>query len=223
MRLVFRIGWTLAAATAVLGGCAHGGADRMTLLEDENYELRTRLQQLQASADQAEQARRLLEEENRRLQAERDRLELEASRIGSSTASADTGFEGLAGVSTTTNAVGEVVVAVAGDVLFDSGSATLKSSAKNTLNRIAEVLNSRYPGQMIRVAGHTDSDPIRKSKWKTNERLSAERALAVEEYLSSQGVDNDRMYSAGYGSSQPKASKKESRRVEIIVLNIPAG
>jgi len=223
MSVAFRIGLSVVAAAALLGGCSHTGADRMGMLEDENYELRTRNQQLQASVDQTEQSRRLLEEENSRLQAERDRFELEASRIGSSLASADTGFEGLPGVSTSTNTVGEIVVAVAGDVLFTSGSATLKASAKKTLGTIVNVLNDRYSGQTIRIAGHTDSDPIKKSKWKTNERLSAERALAVEEYLASRGIDNDRMYSAGFGSSQPKATKKESRRVEIVVLNIPSG
>lgn len=217
-----RIGLAMLIAAAALGGCSGRGQDRMGMLEDENFELRARLQQLQASGDQSDQARRLLEEENRRLKAERDRFELEASRVGPAFANADTGFEGLSGVSTSTNAVGEIVVAVAGDVLFDSGKADLKQTSKATLDQIAGVLNSRYAGRLIRVAGHTDSDPIKKSKWGTNERLSAERALAVEEYLAQRGVAGDRMYSAGFGPSQPKGSKRESRRVEIVVLNLPA-
>lgn len=223
MQVGTQIGIVGLLAAVVLGGCAHSGPDRMSLLENENYELRTRLQQLQASADEAEQARKLLAEENSRLTAERDRLTLESKPIGQPLASLDTGFEGLPGVSTSTNTVGEVVVAVAGDVLFSSGKTSLRTSAKKTLDGIAGVLNSRYDGRMIRIAGHTDSDPIKKSKWGTNERLSAERALAVEAYLQKHGVDGDRMYSAGFGSSQPKGSKKDSRRVEIVVLNLPAG
>ena len=210
------------AIALVMGGCG-GKNDRMGLLEDENFELRARNQQLQASLSQVDQARNLLDQEVRALQAEKARLELEASRIGPSYANADTGFEGMSGVTTSTNAVGEIVVAVAGDVLFDSGKVDLKSSAKKTLDDIASVLNNRYSGRMIRIAGHTDTDPIKKSKWGTNERLSAERALAVETYLAQRGVNGDRMYSAAFGPSQPKGSKSSSRRVEIVVLNLPSG
>lgn len=210
----------LITGAVLLGGCAHSAKERVTLLEDENFELRARNEQLQASLGQSEQARALLDKEARDLRAEKERLELETSRQGPSYASADTGFEGLSGVSTSTNAAGEVIVAVAGDVLFDSGRIDLKSTAKKTLDEIASVLNSRYSGRLIRIAGHTDSDPIKKSKWETNERLSAERALAVETYLQSKGVNGDRMYSAAFGPSQPKGSKQSSRRVEIVVLNL---
>lgn len=221
---VAKIRWTLALVlvAVALGGCSRGAKDRAALLEDENFELRAQNQQLRATLNQAEQARNLLDQELRATQAEKDRLALEAQRIGPSYANADTGFEGMAGVSSSTNAAGEVVVAVAGDVLFDSGKVDLKSSAKQTLDQIAGVLNSRYSGRMIRIAGHTDSDPIRKSKWGTNERLSAERALAVEAYLAQRGVSGDRMYSAAFGPAQPKGTKKDSRRVEIVVLNLPA-
>jgi outer membrane protein OmpA-like peptidoglycan-associated protein len=126
-------------------------------------------------------------------------------------------------VQTSVTGGGEVILDIAGDVLFDSGRAVLKGGAKRTLDQIASVLNSQYSGRLIRVAGHTDTDPIRKSKWKTNERLSAERALAVEEYLASRGVAKDRMYVAAYGSAFPRATKAESRRVEIIIMNERAG
>src|SRR5690606_7017515 len=112
----------------------------------------------------------------------------------------------------------EVVVSVAGDVLFDSGKATLKPAAKQKLDQVARIIRTQYPGQIIRVEGYTDSDPIRKSGWKTNERLSGERAMAVEEYLVSKGLSRDQIYYAGFGSSKPRASKKDSRRVEIVIL-----
>ncbi len=221
---VAKIRWSVALTllAVALGGCSHGAKDRAALLEDENFELRSQNQQLRASLNQTEQARNLLDQELRAAQAEKARLELEASRMGPAYANANTGFEGMAGVSTSTNAAGEVVVAVAGDVLFDSGKVDLKSTAKKTLDDIASVLNNRYGGRMIRIAGHTDSDPIRKSKWGTNERLSAERALAVEAYLAQRGVNENRMYAAAFGPAQPKGSKKDSRRVEIVVLNLPA-
>ena len=80
----------------------------------------------------------------------------------------------------------------------------------------------RYSNRLIRISGHSDSDPIKKSQWKTNERLSAERALTVEEYLANKGVSNDSMYVAAFGSSRPLETKKSSRRVEIVVLNVPS-
>lgn len=107
---------------------------------------------------------------------------------------------------------------IAGEVLFDSGSVTIKSGARGVLDSVVRVIQQRYPNAEIRVAGHTDNDPIRKSDWKTNERLSAERAMAVESYLVSKGLDNNRIHSAAYGPAKPKGTKRESRRVEIIIL-----
>ena len=98
----------------------------------------------------------------------------------------------------------DVVVGVAGDVLFDSGKVDLKNSARQTLDQIASVLNTQYAGRSIRVEGYTDTDPIRKSSWKTNERLSAERAMSVEAYLVSKGIDNGRIYSAAFGPAHPR-------------------
>ncbi len=111
-------------------------------------------------------------------------------------------------------------MSVAGDVLFDSGKATLKSSAKKTLDKVASTIKSSYGGHQVRVEGYTDSDPLVKTKgtWKTNERLSGERAMAVEEYLCSRGLSKDQIYYAGFGSARPKSSKKDSRRVEIVIL-----
>lgn len=114
------------------------------------------------------------------------------------------------------NARGEMVAEIAGEVLFDSGSAMLKSTAKRTLDRIAGEIRSQYGGMTIRIEGHTDSDPIRKSKWASNDALSQARAEAVRNYLS-QKLSNNRMTAIGYGSSQPKGSKAASRRVEIVI------
>lgn len=112
---------------------------------------------------------------------------------------------------------GEAEVSIAGSALFDSGKTTIKDSAKRQLDRIARELNSTYRGAAIRIEGHTDSDPIRKSKWASNEALSQARADAVKQYLSSKGVSASRMNSIGYGSSRPKSTKAASRRVEIVV------
>src|ERR1041384_1662552 len=61
---------------------------------------------------------------------------------------------------------------IGGDVLFGSGSDTIKPEAKKVLDKIASEIKSQYSGASIRVEGYTDSDPIKKSKWGTNEKLS---------------------------------------------------
>lgn len=112
---------------------------------------------------------------------------------------------------------GEIFV-VAGDVLFDSGQATLKSSAKKELDGIANRIKSEHNGQRVRVEGYTDTDPIRKSKWGSNEALSEARAEAVRNYLVSKGISSSRVSAVGMGAAKPKATKKDSRRVEIVVV-----
>lgn len=117
---------------------------------------------------------------------------------------------------------GDLVVEVAGDVLFDSGSITLKSSAKKTLDQVARRIKGDYASHTVRVEGYTDSDPLKKTKdkYKDNEELSAQRALAVERYLVSKGVASSTVYSAAFGPANSKGSKKASRRVEIVILDV---
>lgn len=117
------------------------------------------------------------------------------------------------------NGQGEMVATLSGSVLFDSGQATLKSTAKKELDRVVAELKKTYRNASIRVEGHTDSDPIKRSNWRSNEELSQARADAVMRYLSSKGVGSDRMTSMGFGSSKPKSTKAASRRVEVIVSN----
>ncbi|TVQ32176.1 MAG: hypothetical protein EA376_06790 [Phycisphaeraceae bacterium] len=212
-------GIALVALATMLGGCANDLQQRADLLEQENMDLRARADQLESILGDLENRRALSEGELRALRAENERLRLEGQRRPEpARASADDfGFEGLSGVSTSSRA-GEIVVDIAGDVLFDSGKAELKADARRTLDSIASTLNSRYGGQQIRIAGHTDSDPIRRSGWRTNQRLGAERALSVQEYLVSKGVNIDRTHIASYGPSKPKGTKRESRRVEIVIL-----
>ena len=76
---------------------------------------------------------------------------------------------------------------------------------------------------MIDVVGHTDSDPIQKSKWKDNWELSSQRSLTVVRYLIDKGVNKEKIRAVGRGDSQPVASntaadgKAKNRRVEIVV------
>jgi len=128
-----------------------------------------------------------------------------------------TGFESVSGVEAFRSG-GTITVRVPGDVLFSSGKVALKSSAKQTLSQIAAIIQREHPASTIRVEGYTDTDPIRKSKWKDNLELSLQRAAAVHRHLQQQGISPDRMYAAGFGESQARQSKAKSRRVEIVVV-----
>lgn len=207
--------------SALLGGCASNKTTGPSALELENQELRARLAQIDAALSEAQGRAGTLEGEVDRLEAERSdlqrRLNDAAKPVAAPQPQQQTGFEGIQGISVSGRS-GELVLDIAADVLFASGSATLRNDAKATLNQVASVLNARYSSNEIRIAGHSDSDPIRRSSWKTNERLSAERALVVEEYLASRSVNNNRMHIAAYGPAKPKGTKAASRRVEIIIL-----
>ena len=118
---------------------------------------------------------------------------------------------------------GTITVTLPNAVLFDSGKATLKKATSTELDHIRSVLQAKYSGKQIDVVGHTDSDPIKKSKWKDNWELSAQRALTVARYLIEHGIPNDNIRAVGCGESRPIASnatdsgKKKNRRVEIVV------
>ncbi|MEM1211812.1 MAG: OmpA family protein [Planctomycetota bacterium] len=178
--------------------------------------------ELQAELQRAYAARDAMAVEVRTLQAENANLRASGSSQPAPVAVApDAGanqFAGIPGIEIVPGSGGEVTVRVPGDVLFAAGKVDLKSSSKRTLGQIAGVLKSEYAGSTIRVEGYTDSDPIRKSKWKDNLQLSMERAAAVHRFLVEQGVPEDDLYSAGFGPAKPQGTKAKSRRVEIVVV-----
>jgi len=122
-------------------------------------------------------------------------------------------------------AAGTLTVTLANSLLFDSGKATLKKATSAELDHIHSVLKQKYAGKHVDVVGHTDSDPIRKTKdkWKDNLELSAQRAISVTRYLIQKGIAEDGIRAAGCGESRPVASnassagKAKNRRVEIVV------
>lgn len=118
---------------------------------------------------------------------------------------------------------GTLTVTLPNAILFRAGKASLKSVRNADLDHIVGVIKSKYQGRLIDVVGHTDSDPIKKSKWKDNWQLSSERALAVLRYLNSKGINAEMICGVACGESRPIASnstssgKSQNRRVEIVV------
>lgn len=107
-----------------------------------------------------------------------------------------------------------------GDVLFDTGRATLKPAAKEKLSKLAGILLA-YPGKlMLEIEGHTDSV----GSDELNNRLSQNRAESVRDYLQSSGVKPERVKAVrGYGKTKPiatndtAAGRQQNRRVEVVI------
>jgi len=123
-----------------------------------------------------------------------------------------------------TDRYGNSVFSVSSDVTFSSGKAELTKKGREALQAVARELNEKHAGGSYWIEGHTDTDPIKKSKWESNRDLSVERAMAVLHFLVEEcAVPDDKCVVAGHGQYQPltpnddNASKARNRRVEIIV------
>ncbi len=119
---------------------------------------------------------------------------------------------------------GNMVYTVPTEVTFASGKADLSSGGKKALQAVADRLERDYPENEYWVEGHTDSDPIKKSAFKSNRELSLARAMAVLHFLvDDAGLHDGQCVVAGWGEYRPvsgndsAASKAKNRRVEIIV------
>jgi chemotaxis protein MotB len=132
-----------------------------------------------------------------------------------------TGFEGMDVA--VDAAAGTITVTLSDAILFASGASTLKNTYISELDKINSVIRERYSGRKIDVVGHTDNDPIKKSKWKDNLELSAQRALTVTRYLIEKGISKEKIRAVACGDAQPVASnsasagKSKNRRVEVVV------
>ncbi|MHC4551560.1 MAG: OmpA/MotB family protein [Planctomycetota bacterium] len=135
----------------------------------------------------------------------------------------DTGFK--VGQVKVDQAAGTITVTLENKLLFSSGKATLKRATSSELDHIYSVIRRDYAGKMIDVVGHTDTDPIRKTKnlYKDNWDLSAERALTVLRYLIDRGIAKQQICAVACGEARPVSSnasssgKAKNRRVEIVV------
>ncbi len=118
-----------------------------------------------------------------------------------------------------------VTLTMNGSLLFDSGSATIKSDAEMILDKVGKILET-YAGSTIEIEGHTDNIPISNAKFANNDELSGARALSVFEYLrDNSDLDPAFIKHTGRGSYIPVADngtpegRQLNRRVEIRIYN----
>jgi chemotaxis protein MotB len=105
--------------------------------------------------------------------------------------------------------------------IFPAGKATLTSAGKQKVDELAATLKKQHAGNTILVYGYTDSDPIKKSSWKDNLELSAQRAMAVTRELIAKGIAAKNIETVAMGSEHPVAAnstasgKAQNRRVIV--------
>lgn len=118
---------------------------------------------------------------------------------------------------------GHTTVYVPSKLLFGPGQATLQPDAKKSLDQVVAALKKQFAGKKVRVEGHTDATPIKKSNWASNDELSLARADAVKQFLISHGISASRITTKGYGSTKPRDPNDlaKNRRVEIVVMTGP--
>jgi chemotaxis protein MotB len=166
--------------------------------------------------DRAANGRRDEQEDFRRLKRE---LDAYARSHGFSTS-----------IETLIDSRGLVIRLLTDDVLFDSGSATLKPEAAPLLAKISALVNvdASHP---ISVGGHTDDVPIATGQFPSNWELSAARAAGVARFLTGHGVAATRLEATGVADQRPIATntteegRSRNRRVEIALLrgSVPEG
>jgi len=115
----------------------------------------------------------------------------------------------------------QILLNVPSGVTFDTNRYDIKPEFRATLDQVASTL-AEYDKTFIDIYGHTDStgsDAI-------NNPLSENRARSVAGYLETKGVNQARIGTRGFGSTQPvadngtDAGRAANRRVEIRITPI---
>ncbi len=115
----------------------------------------------------------------------------------------------------------DLLLNIPSGINFAHNSAAVQPQFQQTLDRVASVLGE-YNRTYIDVYGHTDST----GSDVYNQGLSERRATAVADYLSTHGVQRERIGIRGFGETQPIATNETeegraaNRRVEIKIVPI---
>lgn len=213
-------------------------ARHLVLMADQKVEIaRARAQsrqyedQRQALSEQSERARldaRTLEADRARMDAKSARADAESAQRDAASARDEVAASRAARLELQRQ-IAELnaretdrgLVVTLGDLLFATGKSDLTGGAGPNLNKLAAFLQE-YPDRTVLIEGHTDSVGSEES----NHFLSQRRAESVRSYLVGQGVEANRLSTAGLGQGSPVASndtatgRQQNRRVEVIISNV---
>lgn len=121
-------------------------------------------------------------------------------------------------------------IAIGEALLFSEGSADLKREASPLLDRLVLLLTKEHASEPFIIEGHTDNQPLQKTRDKFGDNLTLgyARAHAVGSYLMSKGIPESRMVAATYSFNKPinpesvstKAGRQQNRRVVVRLTTL---
>ena len=202
-------------AIFAISGCTYiQRSKRADELEIQNQDLKNQIAQLKQ--EKAKEIAHVVKQKDKELSdLEKAKLELENAlkkEIGDYKAKLEISERGL-------------VITFMSEVFFDSGKDIIREDGKDSIRKVAEVLNRDVPNSNFAIEGHTDNQSIKYSGWKSNWELSSARALAVLHYFVDEcSIAPTRLSANGYGEFRPVApndtneNMQKNRRVEIVIL-----
>jgi chemotaxis protein MotB len=223
----------LIAVLALSSGCVSQGA--LDALKADHARTLTELDQARSALGKEEAKARSLAEKLSQLEANVEQMKEALADLKKRKAEADARiaeFKALVGKFKTLIDAGKLkvriregrmVVALATDVLFPSGSSTLNKEGKAAIAEVAGLLAS-IPDRKFQIEGHTDNVPVRGKQYFANWGLAANRALTVLSTMIEAGMPPERISAASFGDSAPAKpndtpeNKAANRRIEIVVV-----
>jgi chemotaxis protein MotB len=106
---------------------------------------------------------------------------------------------------------------------YESGSAALRSSGRDAVDRLVTILAKR--SEALRIEGHTDDVPIHNAQFASNWELSTARATElIKLFILRYQIPAQRLSAAGFAQYHPLDSngtpegRARNRRVDIVIL-----
>jgi flagellar motor protein MotB len=117
-----------------------------------------------------------------------------------------------------------VRIDVPADRLFDGATANLVPGGVATLTQLAGEVERVYPGHFIGIEGHLDSEPLQSGTWASAHQLTAARAAAVFDFLTTRTpLKEGQLFIVAHGANHPlvsnatAAGRARNRRVEVVI------
>jgi chemotaxis protein MotB len=118
---------------------------------------------------------------------------------------------------------GQMILELPSGILFPSGQAELTPAGQTALTEVLTVLGE-FKDRRFAIAGHTDTDPIKSKKFKSNWELSTARAQTEQQFMINAGFRATNGAAVGIGeyftvaANASEANKQLNRRIEIILV-----
>jgi flagellar motor protein MotB len=110
------------------------------------------------------------------------------------------------------------------DRIFEDGTANLLPGGAAALTQVAGELERVFPGHFVGIEGHLDTEPLQNSTWGSPHQLTAARAAAVFDFLTTRTkVHEGQLFLVAHGANHPlvsnatAAGRARNRRVELVV------